>query len=576
MDEAALALLIFDPQDDNPFEDIGYWEKALHAASRARGFSPSKLLVAARCDRGGITVSRTRFEHFCQEHNFVGLWLTGAKTGEGCADLKAAIIEHIPWGRLPYTSTTHLFKSLKDALLKFKEQDSPLVRLSELRQRLQLMMPGVTISEEELRAVVGLMQGQGLVQMLDFGDFILLQPEQINRYASVVVRMAREHIDEMGCVPEQQVLDGKLDYKDTERLSEVDEKILLRAMEQTFLDRALCLREATPAGTMLVFPSYFRRDKPEVPGYPNVFVTYSFAGPLDEIYATLVVKLNYSEGFKTDQLWKDAADFRTLGGKRVGLAMRRKLEGAAELIIYFQTGVPDDTKVTFIKYVHEHLIARAQDVMRVRTYVCPHCDTPVESRAAIQLRLNKGLKDIVCSMCEKRVQLIDLIEEKFASDEFTRRVREMDERARINLDNESRELILIGHAFAVSGEAGQIFRPTSNSDWGIDGEIEFKDYKGEASGKRVYLQLKSGDSYLYTQKSDGKEIFTIKKPRHAEYWRAQAYPVMLVIRTSDGQIRWMNVTEYLNAHGAKTRKVVFEGEPFTALNVLRLRNMLCR
>jgi len=404
---------------------------------------------------------------------------------------------------------------------------------------------------------------------------VLLQPEQINRYASVVVRMAREHADEMGVVPEQQVLDGRLDYKGMERLAEADEKILLRAMVQTFLDRSLCLREETPRGTMLVFPSYFRRDKPDLPEHPNVFVTYGFAGPLDEIYTTLVVRLSYSDGFKSDQLWKDAADFKTPEGKRVGLAMTKKAEGAAEIVVYFEAGVPDDTKVTFIKYVHEHLLARAQPpegVTRVRTYVCPYCDEPLETRRAIRIRLSKGLTDIRCPVCEERVPLLDLIEEKFASDEFLRRVRELDERARINLDNESRELILVGHAIAIAAEAGQIFRPVAWADWGIDGEIEFKDARGQASGQRVYLQLKSGDSYLYHRRRDDVEVFTIKKRRHAEYWLAQAYPVMLVIRTSDGQIRWMNVTDYLRRHGKDTKQIIFEGEPFTALNVARLRD----
>jgi hypothetical protein len=164
-----------------------------------------------------------------------------------------------------------------------------------------------------------------------------------------------------------------------------------------------------------------------------------------------------------------------------------------------------------------------------------------------------------------------LIEEKFASEEFQQRVREMEEKARISIDNESRELILVGHAFSIAGEAGQIFRPTPNSDWGIDGEIEFKDNKGQASGRRVYLQLKSGDSYLESRK-DGREVFKIKKARHAEYWQAHEYPVMLVIRTSDGQIRWMNVTEYLKKQGKAVKQVVFDGEPFTAQSVWRMRD----
>jgi len=128
--------------------------------------------------------------------------------------------------------------------------------------------------------------------------------------------------------------------------------------------------------------------------------------------------------------------------------------------------------------------------------------------------------------------------------------------------NESRELFLVGEAFRVTAEAGHIFRPTPNSDWGIDGEIEFKNEHGEASGDRVYLQLKSGDSYLRKRKRDGKEIFSIKK-RHAEYWQSHAYPVLLVIRESRGRTRWMNVTEYLQRHGATVRQIEFQGEPFT-------------
>ena len=551
--------------------------QALDAAVKHR---PPKLLVAARCDRGGITVSRKRFEQFCRDHGFVGLLQTAAKTADGCNELKKAIAEHIPWDRLPWTATDALFKTLKDAIIAVREGGGVLIRMSELGQRLELALPGVTIGAEELRAVVGLMQGQGVIQELDFGDFVLLQPAEINRYASVIVRSAREHMDEMGAVPERQVLDGRLDFKGMERLAPEDERILLRAIVQTLLDRALCLREETPAGSLLVFPAYFNRDKPDLPEHPHVFVTYGFAGKLDEIYATLVVRLSYSDGFKKDELWKDAADFKTHGGKRVGLALRRKAEAQSELIVYFERGVPDDTKVTFIKYVHEHLLRRAQEgsVTRVRTYVCPHCDTPVENRRAIEIRVRDGKRDILCAACEKRVPLIDLIEEKFASDEFRQKVRELDERAQINIDNESRELILVGHAFAIAGEAGQIFRPTPNSDWGIDGEIEFKDDRAEASGQRVYLQLKSGDSYLYKRQRDDQEIFTIKNPRHAEYWQKHAYPVMLVIRTSEGTIRWMNVTEYLRdyfqQHGKQATQIVFAGEPFTALNLDRRRRRI--
>ena len=68
---------------------------------------------------------------------------------------------------------------------------------------------------------------------------------------------------------------------------------------------------------------------------------------------------------------------------------------------------------------------------------------------------------------------------------------------------------------------------------------------GEATGRKLYLQLKSGDSHLHERKSDGAEIFTIKNERHVRYWMDQAFPVLLVIRNSDGQVRWMEVRDWL-------------------------------
>jgi GTPase SAR1 family protein len=106
MDEAALGVLVFNPQDGNPFEEMGHWEKALSAATK---YEPSKLLVAARCDRGGITISQKRFEEYVREHGFAGFLCTGAKTGEGCEELKEAIAQTSPGsifpGRLPHGSS---------------------------------------------------------------------------------------------------------------------------------------------------------------------------------------------------------------------------------------------------------------------------------------------------------------------------------------------------------------------------------------------------------------------------------------------------------------------------------------
>ncbi len=573
MDETSLAALVFNPQSEDPFEGLAQWARDLERAAR-RKFN--KVLVAGRVDRGGLMISHKRIEEFAKSHGFGYYLETSAKTGRGCKALRKAIIDHIDWESIPYTASPRIFKLLKDAIVRLRDEDVVLLRMVELKQRLEMQLPKETFTLEELRAVVGLLAGPGLVWKLEFGDFVLLQPERIHSYAAAVIRSVRAHSDEIGAILEQKVLDGELDYQDMTRLPPDEEAIVLRAMHQSFVDHGLCLRESTDKGMQLVFPSYFKRERPELTGSPAVLVSYEFTGALDEIYATLVVRLHQTRAFDNDKLWRFAVDFKTPAGKTVGLKMTKKGEAKAEIAVYCQPGIPDDTKVTFIKYVHEHLEVRGEDVTRLRHYVCPHCDTPVANRKVAMERLGRGLKDIVCVGCEKRVPLWDLIEDKFASEEFRERVRLLQEQSQTGIDNESRELILVGHAFAIAGEAGQIFRPTPNSDWGIDGEIELKDYKGKASGKRVYLQLKSGDSYTYKRKGDDAEIFGVKKARHAAYWQQQAYPVMLVIRTSDKDIRWMNVSEYLRekSKGRKTpaRQIVFDGEPFTALNLQLMRD----
>jgi len=152
--------------------------------------------------------------------------------------------------------------------------------------------------------------------------------------------------------------------------------------------------------------------------------------------------------------------------------------------------------------------------------------------------------------------------------------------ARGRIDSQSRELILEGWARVVTGEAGQIYRAYTGSDVGIDGELEFKDEAGNPTGQRLYLQLKSGDSYLSKRKRDGAEIFRIPKQRHVEYWMNQAYPVMLVIRNSDGDIRWMEIRNYLKQltnNGQKhVRQIEFIGERFDVISVRRWRKETLR
>ena len=60
-----------------------------------------------------------------------------------------------------------------------------------------------------------------------------------------------------------------------------------------------------------------------------------------------------------DELWRYAANFRTLDGKQLGVKLLKRGEGAGELELYFDPAIEVGQKIIFSKYVHEHLLQNA-------------------------------------------------------------------------------------------------------------------------------------------------------------------------------------------------------------------------
>ncbi len=579
MDETALAVLVFDGQKEDVFETLGQWDHDLARASRKEF---AKLLVAGRVDAGGLRVSRSEVEKFAAERKFRGFLETSAKKNKGCRELRKAILAAINWDEIPCRTTKVLFKRLKEEIIGLKDEGRVLMRFNELRETLQLRLSGEfkRFADEELRAVLTLLAGPGVVWELAFGSWVLLQPERINAYAQAVIQTVRADEFERGCIAEERVLKGDLTYHSSiARLEADEERFVLLAMHQTLVERALCIRQITNDGMLLIFPSYYRRERPELVTAPAVQVSYRFHGFLDEIYATLVVKLHHTQEFKQDQLWRYAADFKAPSGKQLGVKLTHLAEGEGELEVYFDPAIKVGEKIIFSKYVHEHLLQNAKDVVRLRHYVCPHCGTPVGNPKVAMRKLEEGKRDIPCMECDdpdKRIPLWDPLEELYASPEMKKRVRELEGEAALVLTNEGKERTLVGEVISTVALAGQLCREFNVSDKGIDMEIEFNDDAGRATGRKLYLQLKSGDSYLSRRKSDGARIFTIKDERHAHYWMAQAFPVMLVIRTSDGEVRGMRIDDYLKRESDNGKKpvkqIVFQGDPFNVMAVRRWRD----
>lgn len=590
LDETALALLLINPQKEDPFVEAGEWLKALKTAAKhltAKRDAP-RLLIFSQVDVGGMKLGNAKIERFREQHGFADWLPTSAKTGENCSDknnngnpsrLKQLIAASIPWDKLPWTSTPRLLTELKNAVMAMRdESDIRLLRFSELAQRLEQVLPGEKFAEPDVRTAVTLLANHGLARPLKFGDLVLLRPDLINGYAAAVIRAARAHTDEIGSVQEADIYRADFDFTGVERLKHrPDEELLLRALVQTFLDHSLCIAEETPQGRHLIFPSQYRREK-DIPHEPDIFVSYTFSGEWQTVWTTLVVRLWYSQEFAHRELWRNAAEFESARKQTLGLKITKTGDGTATISLYFDVKVPDELKVIFIEYVHRHLARYACEVVRDRRYMCPDCGTLVTDFNAVRRRLESKKDFITCQQCDGKVPFIDFIEQRLKIDPVARKILAMDETATRGLDTQALEQILIGHMMAIAGEANQIFRPATMFDYGIDGEVEFKDNDGKASGKKIYIQLKSGNSYIRTRKADGREVFDVKNDRHIEYWMNQPVDVYLVIRQThemSGQevIRWMNVTRYLQARRDQTsRQILFDGEKLDMEAVWKVRD----
>lgn len=584
LDETALALMVINPQKDDPFADVGQWTKALSAAvaSKAAGREVAKLLVAARVDVGGIRISQKKIDRFVAENGFAGYIATSAARGDNCSDalgegkasaLKQLIAKHIPWSDLPWTSTPQLLADIKQAVMEMRDRkEIRLLRFAELSQRLEQTLSRHTFDASDVRTAVRLLANQGLIMPLQFGDLVLMRPELLNGYASAVVRAARAHVDEIGSVREADVYAEDFDFHGVDRLARADEELLLRAMIQTFLNKALCIAEETPAGRQLIFPSQFRRERP-IPAHPEVFVSYTFAGEWQTIYTTVVVRLWYSREFHQKELWQNAVEFQTSKGRTAGLVISHGKDGDATISIFFDTGVPDELKWAFIKYVHDHLARYARNVRRDRRYVCPSCTKPVTDLDTVRQRIEAGKDFVYCQLCDEKVPLVDWIEQQLSSDPVARRVLGMVATEKRERDGQALQQILTGHLMAICGEANQIFRE-SRPERGI-AEVEFKDNDGTPSGRKIYVQLRSGGAYTTSKPSRSESeaiVVKVTDPTLMKEWLAQPSDLYLVVRDDETEtILWMNVTRAFQGRKPKS-EFAFHGERLDAPAIWRVRD----
>lgn len=415
LNDVSVALIVFDGRSDtDPFAGVRHWRRALRQAHSIQGeaaLSMRTFLVAARTDRGGISVSRVRVETLMQELGIDGYFETSAKEGWQVQELAEAIRNAIDWS-LPKVSSPELFHSMKEFLLEEKQAGRMLSTSDDLYRA--FMRSGRVDAEPtslraEFETCIISLESRDLIQRLSFGSLILLQPEMLDSYASALVNSAKDEPDGLGSISEDAAREGNFRIPQAERLSNPgQEKLLLISTIEDLLRHEIALREHTDHGAQLVFPSQLTRDYPVHPEPERNVVTFTFEGPLLNIYATLVVRLTHSGVYEKKEMWRNAATFVAKVGGTCGILLREVEEGRGELILFFDSEASEEICFQFEQYVHLHLKRRAlpESINRRRTFVCPECETPVSALQA-KRRREREYRWIECNVCGERVSLLD-------------------------------------------------------------------------------------------------------------------------------------------------------------------------
>jgi GTPase SAR1 family protein len=426
LEGAALALILFDAKSETaPLDGVQHWARAVRHAHPATAGGLTTFLVAARVDRGGINVSDQRIHKLMADFGLSEYVKTSAKEKTNTDLLRSWMLGAIDWSRIPEVTSTALFAAVKQFVVDQVRSGTLLTPEDELRRTFQVTVPsglqllsgheqadgGQEISSARLAAVfegcIARLESAGLVKRLKFGDYVLLQPELLDACAGAIVNAARDEPDGLGSILEAKVVNLDFASPSTERvLEERQERLLVLATLEELLQRELALREPTEDGVQLVFPSAYRRDLPASEAPKGNGVAFRFEGPVENVYATLIVRLTRSNLFRRVAAWQSASRFAAeVGECTVFLSFDG--EGAAELLIGYDQ-MPDPLRRQFERFVHAHLDRRATPgtVTRERRYSCPLDGTAFTSEQVEQV-IKLGRPHIMCPVCENRVSLRD-------------------------------------------------------------------------------------------------------------------------------------------------------------------------
>ncbi len=403
LEDVDVGLLLFDPTHrEKPLAGVEYWLQQLNRGASDRQVPRKLILVGARTDRGVSTLSEWELTEFCREKSIEGGYLpTSASKGDGVDELLRKLGELVPWDEFPTTITTKTFKQIKDQVLALKEsaEQSHVVLSYEDLQRLL----GGDSEIEDIRASVQHLSNHGYVHKLRRADgqqVVLLKPDLLVNVTSSIVLEARRHARGLGLLDEAKLLAGGYSFPELEGLPEDDREALLDAAASLFLDRHLAFRESVNDRTVLIAPALINEKRPSDAAAGLIDGdSYRISGAIENVYASLVVQLGYTEEFERDQhRWQKHAQFGVAEKQICGFSQTREDAGEIEIALYSSADVLEDTLSRFQTTFERFLRRQKVEVDRIPSVACPGCKAR-QRRSIVLESIDSKAAKFFCSKC---------------------------------------------------------------------------------------------------------------------------------------------------------------------------------
>jgi len=417
LDDSDLALILFDPTDSrDPLHGVEFWLKQLKACqSSSQSLDACQtILVGARADRGEARLTQGELDEFCRQRGILGGYLpTSAKEDIGLDELLRRMKAQIPWEQKPATVTTLTFKRIKDYVLKLKEnrrRRKVIVSPQDLRKQLQKTDQAWQFTDAEMMTAVGHLANYGYARVLRTSqgeERILLAPELLNNLAASFVLEARRNPKGLGSLEEKPLLAGEYQFRELEKLSPEERDVLLDSAALLFLGHNVCFRETDPLSVQsyLVFPELINLKKPvledEQPTEDGA--GYTVSGAIENVYASLVVLLGYTQTFTRTDQWRNQARYEVGDSLICGFRQDGERDAELDLVLYFGTNVGRPVRTLFQGLFESFLARRNLSVFRYEPVICSN--RHALNRAVVRDQLRKGSAFSFCSECGEKLTL---------------------------------------------------------------------------------------------------------------------------------------------------------------------------